>query len=254
MRDEELITALVAWLASGRAPGLHVDRWPDKEQRDSSDIDAVAGRFAIEHTSIDTFPEQRQRNAWLQRMLDQLEQELITHEHLQVILDYDAVKPGQDWSATRAALKSWLETDGQRLTAGRSRIQVPGVPFWIDVVKMGRQPPRVRFGRYVPPAPALSARLKALCDRKIAKLARYKTNAMTTLLLLETDDIHSMNDSVLADAVREAYPAGRPAPIDEIWYANTAGQAVGQLVFYDFSRCWEDPDGATEPIFWPLST
>ncbi len=41
-------------------PGLRIDSWPDKENRESSEIDAISGAFAFEHTSVDTLPNQRQ--------------------------------------------------------------------------------------------------------------------------------------------------------------------------------------------------
>src|SRR3954464_12750152 len=57
MKDSEVIESFVAFLAVQRGMSIRVDRWPDKER--DGDIDAVAGPFAIEHTSIDTFPDQR---------------------------------------------------------------------------------------------------------------------------------------------------------------------------------------------------
>jgi hypothetical protein len=56
MKDRDVISAFVAYLQTNGHPNLKVERWPEDENRDSQEIDAIAGAFAIEHTSIDTLP------------------------------------------------------------------------------------------------------------------------------------------------------------------------------------------------------
>ena len=254
MSDAEVVDKFVEALADTRAPGLQVDRRPDHEK--PGDIDAVAGTFAIEHTSIDTFSDQRTRNSYLERLLGDLEKTISTKQYMQVVFDYDAVDIGQDWPAIRAALKNWLETVGQQLTARSTRVRPPGVPFDIQVFTRPDWnrplPARVWFGRFVPPNDKpISLRLKDLCDRKVAKLSKYKSASMTTILLLENDDIASMNELILQDAVLAAYPQGRPAGVDEFWYVSTAGQP--QFLFYDLTQTWELPEDqrCPEPMWWP---
>ena len=47
MNDRYVINAFVTYLRENGHPGLQVNRWPDNENRDSADIDAIAGAFAI---------------------------------------------------------------------------------------------------------------------------------------------------------------------------------------------------------------
>lgn len=244
------------WSASLRNGKIQISKLidgPDKEK--DGDIDAVAGNLAIEHTSIDTFPDQRQRNAWLSRLLGDLEKEVSTGRHLRVIVDYNAVQRNQDWPRARSALKSWLETEGQKI-GSRIRVEIPGVPFPFEVMAepYSQRPYRIWFGRYIPEKDSLASRVHSQCVRKIAKLAPYREIGSTTILLLESDDIASMNELLMADALRTAFTGGRPAGVDEIWYVNTAGQP--QLLFHDFSRIWElsadEPIG--DPIWWPPSS
>ena len=54
-----VIDKFVAHLRKNGHPDLHVDRGSDGENRDSPDIDATAGPFVIEFTSIDVPPDQR---------------------------------------------------------------------------------------------------------------------------------------------------------------------------------------------------
>ena len=69
MNDRSVIDAFVAHLREEGYPDLRVERRPDDENRESSDIDAITGPFAIEHTSIDTLPNpyRRQLTGPLQR-------------------------------------------------------------------------------------------------------------------------------------------------------------------------------------------
>ena len=70
MIDREVIAAFVRYLRQQGHPGLKVDRLPDEVNRKTGDIDAIAGPFAIEHTSINTVPHQRRDSArssvWLE--------------------------------------------------------------------------------------------------------------------------------------------------------------------------------------------
>jgi hypothetical protein len=252
MTDHQVVDAFVAFRAANGRPGLRVDRRPEKEA--DGEIEAVAGPFAIEHTSIDTLPEQRRRGAYLAQLIDDLEATVVTHQPMQVFLHYDAVQPGQDWPAIKEAMKRWLETEGQRLPEKLTRgAQIPGVPFTVDVLKRAgwKVPPRIYVARYVPPNEgSLSARIRDLCDRKVAKLSRWSPSK-TTVLLLENDDIALMNEIVLSEAVLAAYLQGRPTGVDEIWYVNSAGQP--QLQFYDLTRMWELPREQRYPeaMWWP---
>ena len=75
MKDRDVIDAFVSYLCSCGHPGLKVDRRPDEDNRNSADIDAIAGSLAIEHTSIDTLPNQRRDSGWFMQAVGGLEQE-----------------------------------------------------------------------------------------------------------------------------------------------------------------------------------
>ena len=65
MKDSEVIERFVAHLARHGPQGLKVDEIPDLKERNLPEIDAIAGPFAIEHTSIDTVPHQRRNDDWV---------------------------------------------------------------------------------------------------------------------------------------------------------------------------------------------
>ena len=81
MKDDKIVDSFVAFLAATRRmSGLKVDLRPEKEK--DGDIDAVAGPCAIEHTSIDTVPDQRREGAWLGNMLGDLEATTVVCENM----------------------------------------------------------------------------------------------------------------------------------------------------------------------------
>lgn len=236
MNDRHVIDAFVANLRDHGQPGLQVDRRPDEENRGSPDIDAVAGTFAIEHTSIDTLPNQRRDSDWFMRAAGNLEKELEAAPpfRLGITLEYDAVGIGQNWPAVRAALKSWVTNQASGLPEGRSLVEnSPGIPFRLHVVKSSERRPGVFFARFQPEDDTLPARVKAAFDRKAEKLARYQKPGVTTILLVENDDIALMNEWKMLEAIQMAFPMGLPPGVDQVWYADTSIESA--LEFRDFT-------------------
>lgn len=242
MNERGIIDAFLAHLKNRGLSRLEVDRRPDSENRDSSDIDAIAGTFAIEHTSIDVLPNQRRNSDWFMRIAGGLEKQLPIKPsfRLTVTLEYDAVTKGQEWAAIRQTLKSWVIEEAPRLVDGRHVIDdIPGVPFRLYVKKATDRPPGVFFARFEPADNTLPDRIRRQLDRKIGKLAKYHRSGMKTVLLVENDDIALMNEWKMLNAIREAYPGGPPAVVDEIWYADTS--IPSEIEFSDFtSDLWQE--------------
>ncbi len=236
MKDSEVIEAFVAFLRERGRPGLRIDSWPDKENRNSSEIDAISGGFALEHTSVDTLPNQRRDADWFTRVVSGLHTELATSLscRLHITLDYHAVSTGQDWLAIRETLKTWITDEVPHITDGSHEIEdVAGIPFGLHLTKESNRPPRLFFARYEPPDDTLPARILTQFDRKAQKLAKYQSAGKITVLLVENADIALMNDQKMLEAIRRAYPDGLPIGVDELWYADTA--IPDDIDFKDFT-------------------
>jgi hypothetical protein len=231
MKDSDVVDAFVAHLAATSHPGLRVERRPDDDNRRSSDIDAIAGPFAIEHTSVDTLPNQRRDSDWFMHAAGGVENEL---EHkpplrLNITLEYDAVGKGQNWPAIRAALKAWVTKESPHLADGRSVVEnLPGIPFRLHVMKASDRRPGVFFARYQPEDDSFPERVKAAFNRKAANAL-----GIETVLLVENDDIALMNEYKMFEAIRAAFPAGLPGGVDQIWYVGTSVPST--LEFRDFT-------------------
>jgi hypothetical protein len=236
MTGREIVDAFVAHLRDHGHPDLHVDRRPDDDNRGSPDIDAIAGPFAIEHTSIDTLPNQRRDADWFMRAAGNLEQELpaAPASRLSITLQYDAIGLGQNWLAVRAALRNWLSDEAPRLPEGRSIVEAsPRIPFRLHIFKASNRPAGVFFARFEPEDNTLPAQVRAAFDRKAQKLAKYQAPGVTTILLVENNDLALMNEVKMFEAIRSAFPTELPSGVDQVWYADSC--LPEQVEFRDFT-------------------
>ena len=229
MKDYDVIDAFIGYLREHGHPELRIDRYPDKENRTSSDIDAIAGPFAIEHTSIDTLPNQRRNNEWFMKVAEGLEEEFSSQLSSRLAISfYDgSITKGQDWSKLRQGFKNWIseEKHNPRLADGPHWVDnVPGIPFQFHVIKEQDSSPGVRFKRFSPENDYLPYRIRKLLDRKAEKLKKYQNLGKTTVLLIENDDIALMDihGRKILNAIQEVYRFSLPIGVDEIWYADTA--------------------------------
>jgi len=236
MNDQDVINAFVTYLRKAGFPDLKVDRWPDKENRKTSDIDAIAGYFMIEHTSIDTLPNQRRNSDWFMQAVGGIEKELTEFLpfRLNITIEYDAVKKGQDWAAIRQNLKDWVINESPRLDDGRSVLEnIHAIPFRLRIRKASDRRPGIFFARFEPKDTTLPTRIRKQFDRKAKKLAKYHGADNTTVLLIENEDIALMNEGKMLDSILIAYPSGLPNGVDKIWYADTS--IPNDIEFMDFT-------------------
>jgi hypothetical protein len=93
--DDEVINGFVRYLRGTGYPDLTVDRRPDRLDRSTPAIDAVAGPFAIEHTSLEALPDQRRNDSWYERVVGPLQREFAELPYgLVVSIPYTVVSLG----------------------------------------------------------------------------------------------------------------------------------------------------------------
>ncbi|MXV85417.1 hypothetical protein F4X88_21835 [Candidatus Poribacteria bacterium] len=236
MKDYDVIDAFIGYLQEHGYPELRIDRYPDKENRTSSDIDAIAGDFAIEHTSIDTLPNQRRNADWFSKVTEGLEEEFADQLsfHLSITFDYGAIRKNYISITEKRGLGEIHQVfknrigevnlslaDGCRVLNG-----VPDIPFQFDVIEGNELPKDILFALINPEDSTLPERIEELIDRSAKKLAKDQSNTKTTVLLIEINDPALMNDRILG-AIRKAYPEELPSGINQIWY----GEAVEKPIY-----------------------
>lgn len=236
MDQDNVITAFVSHLKDLGHPVNLVDRWPDKENRSSKDIDAVSGNFAIEHTSIDAVDDLRQRNDWFMKAAGELESELNPSMkfRLRINFDYESVDKGQDWKKIKNAIREWITTEAPLVSEGGHVIHIPDVPFELRIEKVSNEPPALIFSRsFNKGKETLESSIGPLVQKKAKKLAPYVQNGMVGILLIQTEDIAFMNRVRFAEAIRASFPIKLPDGVDQIWYADATIRPY--LSFYNIT-------------------
>ena len=128
MDENDVIDAFVRHMAHYKVcPNLAVNRWPDKENRTEPEIDAIAGRFAIEHTSIDSVANQRRLDDWYLQVVDGLDRVIsdIVDCGFTITLEFHAIAKGMGWCCIRDDLQNWIVDYAPRLGNGNHKITLP---------------------------------------------------------------------------------------------------------------------------------
>ena len=226
--DTTIVALFVKHLNKSGHPNIKIDRIPDKEKIKGDrkkDIDAVAGHFAIEHTSFDTVKNQTLDSVRFLEVVRDLEAEITPRLNylLRISLPYLGIRKGQQWSSMRESLNNWIMNSSSKLSDGKHIIDdVPGIPFQLHIIKASGRKPGLIFVRSEPENNDFINRLKDHLNRKARKLKSYKAKGFHTILLLESDDPALMDDSIMLDGIRVAFAKKLPCGVDEIWYADTS--------------------------------
>ena len=238
MEDRTVIDEFIRHLQEHGYPSLKVDRRPDEEEeyQNLPSVDAIAGDFAIEHTSIDTLPNQRRNADWFSKVTEGLEEEFADQLsfHLSITFDYGAVSKNYISITEKRGLGEIHQVfrnrigevnlslaDGCRVLNG-----FPDIPFQFDVIEGNELPKDILFALINPEDSTLPERIKELIDRSAKKLAKDQSNTKTTVLVIEINDPALMNDRILG-AIRKAYPEELLSGINQIWY----GEAVEKPIY-----------------------
>lgn len=217
-------------LSSGRNINLCITSYPedDKNIPDSEKIDAIAEsdgvKIALEHTSIDTYPEQRLDNARFMEVIGgSLKEELDGRFDggIRLTVNCRVIKRRLDWAVLKEVLKEWLIEKVPSLPNGFTRHNVPDIPFEICIHKKNVGNSFFLVSRFDPEDDTLPERLRDSIKKKTKKLIPYKQKAYDIYLLIESNDIALMDVNLMVESVREALRGYQGTLPDEIWCAET---------------------------------
>jgi len=230
-----ILTKFVNHLANNGYDCVKVDRWPDEENRQSPDIDAIAGRYAIEHTSIDTLYDQRKRGFYFEGVVKKIEAKYKDNLPFMVNISvpYDSTKKKFDWNKIGKSFQKWIEDQAKQIPEQFFEYEnIEGIPFKFIAQKIEAGVNGVFFSRPVPEDNNLPERLKNLVLRKIDKLDPYKDQNMDTILLVESNDRALMNNGKFFQTVRESFSEGLPISLSELWFVHRID--IDNLYFYKY--------------------
>ena len=232
--DENTIKQFVTHLRKNGYPDLNIDRWPEDDNSTTPEIDAIAGQFAIEHTSVDTFENQRKYEDWFLRAIDNLKSELESELagqftfNLLITFKHEEFTQRQNWREIRDALKRFILEDVPHLEWGNHEFDnIPSIPFSICLKKSSQAPFCIWFLQSSPKQlshgfspsrvnkrPPLPDYFRVKLDEKAKKLAPYKHRGKTTVLLIESGDYAFMHAQIMRDWINEAFPNDFPDEVE----------------------------------------
>lgn len=233
MDQQRVISEFVSYFAEAKGIPLKITKWPDEENRSTKDIDAVAEgnstRIAIEHTTIDTVPQQREDSARFKEVFGGLEAQFLSKvtDRVKVTVSFYVIQDKVSWQMLRHTLKEWIEENISTLPCGSAYYDIPGLPFKVHINKQASEKPSLRIGRFDPKDKTLPKRIADSITRKTQKLILYKERGYETFILIESDDIALMNTELMVSSVKTAIEGIKEGMkieeiIDEIWYADTS--------------------------------
>jgi hypothetical protein len=232
--DRAVVEAFVEHLRRGDMPGINVDRWLEDEFPGTSQVEAIVGPLAVEHTSIDTFVHQRRNGDWFDELVAPIEAQLSPAMpcRIRVFLPPGSVSPGCDWAALRIALAESVVRSAVELPDGNHHIRVTGTEISIRISKDSVGEPALICWLEVIDDGSLPERLRDLVQRKAIKLEPHAARGKTRVLLVESVDGLNTNQHVILKALRDAFD-GMPEGVDQLWFVDgTRGLAP---LFFNFT-------------------
>jgi hypothetical protein len=154
--------------------------WPEDDHPGQSVVEAIAGNLAIEHTSVDTLPDQCRIGEQFMDTLSVVELLPVLHARLSILVPYELVTVGSDWEAFRLALAHWILITSTEVQDGRHEIEMPGTSLKCLALKESGRPRGVFLARPVQDDPTLPQRVGQQIARKMKKLRRYKADGYMT--------------------------------------------------------------------------
>ena len=222
-RNEERVCKAAKRLIEERDGGPLVDtECPDKTEHRKQAVELLfespTKRYAIEHTRIESFPQQIADGKAFSCLLEPLETDLAGElpgiYTLVVAVGATNGIPVSDHERIRTLVKQWILANASKAAEGGGNQgsvseQPPGVPFPLTLHgKVGSASPLL-VARCIPDELETQRlqRVQTALNRKIPKLVAHKADGRETVLVLESCDTGLGNFSDIGMAVSKALAA-----------------------------------------------
>jgi len=220
--------------------GCKIYEFHDEIERNSPacDVLAIVGRrnVVVEHTSIDSIPDQRTDDDRFRRALGPLEKELEgglpAPGYYRLCVDMNVIPTGLNWNVVRQRIREWclkvastLEIGGPFTTPRHFIRGTPeGVPFEVTLYRWPGRDGGFKVARFSPDD-LERQRLQVICQAlatRGAKVAKYGNSGFRTILILESDDIALANNVDIGQALVKAISSPKAIPLpDEVYLVQT---------------------------------
>jgi len=240
-RHEDRVCDTVLYFIAKRK-NLNIDTiyYPDKDKKNNApSVDRLIKcdgiEIVLEHTLIESYPEQIADRKRVAKLLSPLRTELAgqlpTTGHYQLSIDVGAVKGAKNTGAIQKRLVAWIKSKAPLL-----QLPTPykpfdkhyvsekphGVPFEVTLYRFPRRDGEFWIGLNAPDdlQEKRRQRIRKALEEKCPKLYRARVDTRNSILLLECADIFLGNDLEIAEVVTEEVSLRNDAP-DEIYLIDT---------------------------------
>ena len=242
LHEKKVIKEVLKYISKKINQPYRIISYPDEVNRNSPACDMLVSfgnkKFAIEHTSIDSIPNQRRDNNRFIKLLSPLIIELNgkfpTPGHYKLIINIDIIPAlnKSNGSKIYQSIKEWCKKIAPTLSMGGTysgkkhfkRGKIPGVPFELTLYKSLRRDGEFRIGRFSPEQIEEKRKevlKQALCSRG-EKVINYKKEGYHTILILESNDRALANFNDIGDALNNAVEELKNVELpDEIYLIET---------------------------------
>lgn len=184
--------------------------------------------FSVEHTTLDSFPNQRADDDRFRKVMERLARRWSAHpdETLEIAIDVGSIPSGINWSVLSEEISDWLVNHICDFPLDQpTQVSIPGIPFDLHICRE-RTPGvgRVFVMRHAPDALASQRALvvRTALDSNKEKMQQYKYTGYRTILVLESQDFVLHSRVTLFEALRSTYQEETHGTVyDEIYLITT---------------------------------
>jgi len=250
-REEKLICQFCKRVSEIERRAVNVKSWPDRESPGIGGCEAIIDKggklFALEHTSIDSFFNKRKDDHLFNKIVVPIEEEIHkVYPDLRIALSVPA-KAAYEGHNFKKITKKLIEEsikvipgipDDHKL----HKFDFNGVPF---PVLISTDSNAERSGCLVSRTlndykEDMASDIARAIRTKRMPLLSYRNDSLSTILLLDSDDVALMNHHILADAFAKASEHENTDGIDEIYIAEADRDPIWFYPVKLYNRIYPD--------------
>jgi hypothetical protein len=237
--DKRVCLAVLEALEEREGSAFDGLAWADEVERNQEAVDltfrSTKTRFALEHTRIESFEGQiehfHQTQGWVRALRSQLEGALPGPGHYVISFAAGAAAGNKPTPESIEALVQWVRSRAPSLELGSPETaprhfvceKPRGVSFEITLTRWPRLDGEVHFSDWVPDdlEGRRRFRIRQALEAKLPKLAAAARSGVTSILVLESDDISLANAWNVASAFADELGRLQGQVPDQAWLVET---------------------------------
>ena len=212
--------------------------YPDEKEHGEQAVDMLvkcsSGEMVVEHTRIESYPEQIEDWSQVRKLLEPLreglEGKLPAPGHYELAVDIGACKGAKDTKEIQKALVKWIERKAPSLRVGSPEVapehcikeRPDGVPFEVTLCRWPGNDGKFYLAENAPDdlQERRRERISKALEDKCPKLCKARGDARRSALVLELDDISLGSHISVGQALVEELNSRNDVP-DEIYLVRS---------------------------------